>query len=222
MCSRVCSSAAVRRSAVEVRRLLHSRSSCSSSTSNIVGYGSARRNCSPSSSSLAKVAPWNQGLQRETMLPARGLVLERRTFTSLPQPSTAVTTTTKLSVDGGVMTISLPLPGLPGLTAVRVPVDVPVRDFVNELMTLDKRWAFVFWGGGCVRRALFSRLFCSHELERLSVCRRCSADTNTGTITQQGGMWHQRTYIHHVSGVAASVKPPACPLWFCLAHVLQV
>lgn len=40
------------------------------------------------------------------------------------------------------MTISLPLPGLPGLTAVSIPVDVPVRDFVEELMALDKRWDF--------------------------------------------------------------------------------
>lgn len=155
MCSRVCSSATLRRSATEVRRLLHSsnsRGTCSRSTSNAVddGFTTPRNYCSPSSSrrsrsSLATaVAPWNQSLQRATaVLPARapGLVLERlRTFSSLaPQPSKTTTTTTKLSVDGGVMTISLPLPGLPGLTDVSVPVDVPARDFVNELMALDKR-----------------------------------------------------------------------------------
>lgn len=152
MCSRVCSSATMRRSAVEVRRLFHSSSGTrrSSISSNTVDYGcSARRNyCSPSSSSsipATAVGSWNQSLLRETVLRARApsLVLQRpRTFSSLlPQPSKTVTTTTKLSVDGGVMTISLPLPGLPGLTAVSVPVDVPVRDFVNELKALDKRWA---------------------------------------------------------------------------------
>ncbi|CAM9713484.1 unnamed protein product, partial [Pylaiella littoralis] len=154
MCSRVCSNATMRRSAVEVRRLFHSSSATrrSSISSNTVDYGcSARRNyCSPSSSSsipATAVGSWNQSLLRETVLRARApaLVLQRpRTFSSLlPQPSKTVTTTTKLSVDGGVMTISLPLPGLPGLTAVSVPVDVPVRDFVNELKALDKSLAEV-------------------------------------------------------------------------------
>lgn len=183
MCSRVCSSATLRRSTTEVRRLLHSsssssRSTCSRSTSNVADDGcTARRDyyCSPrgSRSSLATVAaPWNQSLQRK-MLPARapGLFLERRrTFSSLvPQPSKTTTTTTKLSVDGGVMTISLPLPGLPGLTDVSVPVDVPARDFVNELMALDKRWAFWFViplffsgrGGGQPTLSLFCAGVCA-------------------------------------------------------------
>ena len=37
------------------------------------------------------------------------------------------------------MTISLPLPGLPGLTDVSVPLDVPVREFISELTRLDER-----------------------------------------------------------------------------------
>lgn len=48
-------------------------------------------------------------------------------------------TTTKLSVAGGTMTVNLPLPGLPGLTPISVPMNVPVRDLVKELMSLDKR-----------------------------------------------------------------------------------
>lgn len=71
------------------------------------------------------------------MAAARGLFL-RRGFSSQAQVSDTLTVT-KLSVEGGAMTISLPLPGLPGLTAVSVPVDVPIRDFVKELMAQDKR-----------------------------------------------------------------------------------
>lgn len=47
--------------------------------------------------------------------------------------------TTKLSVSGGMLTINLPLPGLPGLTDVSVPVDAPVRRLVQELKGLDNR-----------------------------------------------------------------------------------
>eukprot|EP00752_Nemacystus_decipiens_P011029 g9799.t1 len=81
------------------------------------------------------MVPWNHSLRREAVSPVHGLVPVGRAFSSLPPPSS---TTTKLSVEGGVMTVSLPLPGLPGLTSVSVPVDVAIRDFVKELMALDK------------------------------------------------------------------------------------
>lgn len=61
-----------------------------------------------------------------------------RGFMSRPRPSEVITTT-KLSVAGGTMTVNLPLPGLPGLTPITVPLDVPVRDLIKELMSLDKR-----------------------------------------------------------------------------------
>ncbi|CAM9453517.1 unnamed protein product, partial [Laminaria digitata] len=60
-----------------------------------------------------------------------------RGFMSRPRPSEVITTT-KLSVAGGTMTMNLPLPGLPGLTPISVPVNVPVRDLIKELMSLDK------------------------------------------------------------------------------------
>lgn len=140
MCSRigVCFSAAVaRHSAVEVRRLLHSRGW--NGTWNVdqlqpvQQYAQARRDCTRSSH-LASAIPRNQ----VSPVRAGGLMLVGRSFSSLPKAST-VTTTTKLAVEGGVMTISLPLPGLPGLTAVSVPLDVPVREFISELMRLDER-----------------------------------------------------------------------------------
>lgn len=69
-----------------------------------------------------------------------------RDFTSRPKPSEVITTT-KLGVSGGVATVTLPLPGLPGLTYVNVPADVSIRDLVKEIMELDKRWVC-----GSVRR----------------------------------------------------------------------
>lgn len=81
--------------------------------------------------------PWRQSLARDEHF-CRYLATGSRGLASRPQRSEVITTTT-LSVAGGTMTVSLPLPGLPGLTVVSVPVDVPVRDLVKELMALDKR-----------------------------------------------------------------------------------
>lgn len=137
MCSKVCSGSAVRRSAAQVSRLVHTGRN--STPNDVARHASTPRSRARAGGNLIALVPRKQGLRGMVVSPAQGLVLVGRTFSSLPQPSGAVTTTTKLSVEGGVMTISLPLPGLPGLTAVSVPTDVPVRDFVKELMALDKR-----------------------------------------------------------------------------------
>ena len=47
--------------------------------------------------------------------------------------------TTKLSLSGGMINLTLPLPSLPGLTNVSIPADAPVRRLVAELKALDNR-----------------------------------------------------------------------------------
>lgn len=130
--------AVIRRSAVEAGRLLHTRgwNGTWNMAVQLQQYSSARRYC-PRNSNLATAIPRDQMLLSPTR--AGGLVLIGRSFSSAPKVSTSTVTTTKLAVEGGVMTISLPLPGLPGLTAVSVPWDVPVREFISELMRLDER-----------------------------------------------------------------------------------
>lgn len=66
---------------------------------------------------------------------ARGLAFAARGFSSRAE----AITTTRLTVEGGAMTVPLPLPGLAGLTDVSVSLDTTVREFVSELMTRDER-----------------------------------------------------------------------------------
>ncbi|CAM9820514.1 unnamed protein product [Ectocarpus sp. 6 AP-2014] len=65
---------------------------------------------------------------------ARGLPCAAREFSSRAE----AITTTRLTVEGGAMTVPLPLPGLAGLTDVSVSLDTTVREFVSELMARDK------------------------------------------------------------------------------------
>lgn len=146
MCSRVCSTA--RCSALVARRLVHNSNSSTTggeiNNSLNPGQGSAGRirfrstGCiSSTSTSLHQAITCHRSLRWEAR-PAVGSLVPRRGLSSEAQVSDAITVT-KLSVEGGAMTLSLPLPGLPGLTAVSVSVDVPVRDFVKQLMSLDER-----------------------------------------------------------------------------------
>ncbi|CAM9558204.1 unnamed protein product [Ectocarpus sp. 12 AP-2014] len=64
----------------------------------------------------------------------RGLACAARGFSSRAE----AITTTRLTVEGGAMTVPLPLPGLAGLTDVSVSLDTTVREFVSELMARDK------------------------------------------------------------------------------------
>lgn len=63
-----------------------------------------------------------------------------RSFSSASrQQSQRSALTTKLSISGGMINLTLPLPSLPGLTNVSIPADAPVRRLVGELKALDNR-----------------------------------------------------------------------------------
>ena len=122
------SAAAVRRSSVKLGRFLHGGRSLAQPLPHLSTC------CSHGALPTCLL---QQGLLRGA--PAAPHLVQRvRGFVSRPRPSEVITTT-NLSVAGGRMTVNLPLPGLPGLTPISVPMNVPVRDLIKELMSLDKR-----------------------------------------------------------------------------------
>lgn len=70
---------------------------------------------------------------------SRGVSTWRGFSSASRQQSQRSALTTKLSLSGGMINLTLPLPSLPGLTNVSIPADAPVRRLVGELKALDSR-----------------------------------------------------------------------------------